>query len=425
MLQKWTIPESAGNEKTGARVFFPVEPEAEPAYKRAMTQQDVIILGAGASGLYCGLHAARQGLSVTLVDHGPKPGRKVRIAGGGRCNFTNLHTSAEHFISANPHFCKSALARHTPWDVVAFFAEHGIGYEEKADGQLFSDSGGGRVAGVLAEQCHRAGARILCERSIVSVQGTGPFMVKTDRETLCAPRLVLALGGKSWPQAGASGLGYDLARQFGLQVTPLRPGLVSLVLGGEQGALCRRLAGVALPATVHCAGREFADDLLFTHKGVSGPAVMRAASLWTKGASVVVNLLPGVDLDRDIQDNRTRSLMLRNYLQSLLPKRMILEWFPKEFLETPISQVSNKLRQDISRRIHHWEFVPQATEGWRKAEVTVGGVDTAQISSKTMEAKAVPGLYVPGELLDVTGDLGGHNLHWAWASGHAAAMSMV
>ncbi len=389
-----------------------------------MTQQDVIILGAGAAGLYCGMLAARQGLAVTLVDHGPKPGRKVRIAGGGRCNFTNLYTSAEHFICSNPHFCKSALARHTPWDVVGFFAEHGIGYEEKADGQFFSDQGGGRVAGVLVEQCHRAGAKILCNKIIESVEGRGPFTVNLNDEQLCAPTLVLALGGQSWPQAGASSLGYELARFFGLKITPLQPGLVPLVLGGESGSLCKRLAGVALPAEVTCKGRTFSDDLLFTHKGLSGPAIMRAASVWSEGEKVNVNLLPTTDLAQNIQANRSRNQLLRKHLQSLLPKRMVLEWFSEQALSTPVPQISNKLQQELAVAIHHWEFIPQSTEGWRKAEITVGGVDTAQISSKTMEVTAVPGLFILGELLDVAGDLGGHNLHWAWASAHAAALSL-
>nr|WP_147819725.1 NAD(P)/FAD-dependent oxidoreductase [Salidesulfovibrio onnuriiensis] len=387
-----------------------------------MQQYDAIILGAGASGLYCALHAARRGRSVAVLDHGPKVARKVRISGGGRCNFTNLECGAGHFLSENPHFCKSALARHTPWDVVAFFAEHGIGYEEKAAGQLFSDQGAGRVAGVLAEQCHRSGVAVLLEREIGSVSGTGPFQVETNGESLEAPKLVLALGGRSWPQVGASDLGYRLARQFGLNVVKPRPGLVPLVLSGKEAERCNRLAGTALPVAVSTNGQTFTDDLLFTHKGISGPAVLQVSSYWQSNDPVLVDLMPGRRVEVLVEENRRSNALFRKVLQSCLPKRILPEFIPKSIGETPVSQLSNKQLQQAADALHRWEVIPSGTEGWKKAEVSCGGVDTAELSSKTLEVNKVPGLHVIGELLDVTGHLGGHNLQWAWASAHAVGV---
>lgn len=387
-----------------------------------MQSHDVIILGAGASGLYCAVHAAQRGLKVAVVDHGPKAGRKVRVSGGGRCNYTNLETCPENFISNNPHFCKSALARHSPWDVVGVFAEHGIGYEEKAAGQLFSDQGAGRVAGVLAEQCHRHGVDLLLDREIESVsQG---FEVRTGGEVLAASRLVLALGGRSWPQIGASGLGYSLARQFNLPVTELKPGLVPFTLPPALADRCARLAGASLPVRVESCGAAFTDDMLFTHKGVSGPAILQVSSYWQKGKPVSVNLVPHLDFDLLTEDFRTSNAQFRKVLQSHLPKRIALEFIDNTILETPASQLSNKQLQQVFDALSAWQFIPSGTEGWKKAEVTVGGVDTSCISSKTFEVSEVSGLFVIGELLDVTGHLGGHNLHWAWASAHAAAAAL-
>ncbi len=387
-----------------------------------MQHYDAIILGAGASGLYCAIHAARRGRKIAVVDHGSKVARKVRISGGGRCNFTNLECSAAHFLSLNPHFCKSALARHTPWDVVAFFAEYGIGYEEKAEGQLFSDQGAGRVAGVLAEQCHRNHVAVLLEREVLSVSGAGPFQVETGREILEAPRLVLALGGRSWPQVGASSLGYRLARQFGLDVVKPRPGLVPFVLSGKEGNRCRELAGTALHVAAATGGRTFIDDLLFTHKGFSGPAVLQVSSYWNMGDSVVIDLLPRLRVEALVDEHRSSNALLRKLLQQHLPKRIVQEFLEKQILETPVSQLSNKQIQQAADSLHQWRVTPARTEGWEKAEVAVGGVDSAAVSSKTFEVASVSGLHVIGELLDVTGQLGGHNLQWAWASGHAVGV---
>lgn len=384
-----------------------------------MQMFDAVILGAGASGLYCAVHAARRGRRIAVVDHGPKVARKVRVSGGGRCNFTNLECGAEHFLSENPHFCKSALARHTPWDVVGFFSEYGIGYEEKAAGQLFSDKGAGRMVGVLAEQCHRHGVQLLLERKINAVSGSGVFRVETCQEVLETSRLVLALGGRSWPQVGASGLGYRLARQFGLKVVAPRPGLVPLFLAGKEADMCRRLAGTSLPVTISCNGHSFSDDLLFTHRGLSGPAVLQISSYWEAGHVVRIDLLPMHAEGTIAAENRASNILFRNLLQQVLPKRIVLEFIPKNILETPASQLSNNQLQQLADVLHEWKVIPARTEGWEKAEVTLGGVDTGEISSKTFEARSIAGLHVIGELLDVTGQLGGHNLQWAWATGHA------
>jgi len=385
---------------------------------------DAIILGAGASGLWCAMTAARRGRRVAVLDHGPKTARKVRVSGGGRCNFTNLHVGPADYLCANPHFVKSALARLSPWDVVGFLAEDGVTYEERDHGQLFTDQGAGKVAGALTDRCHKAGAAILLGRGIKSVSGTGPFAVDCGGETLAAEKLVIALGGPSWPQVGASDLGFRLARQFGLDVITPRPGLVPLVFPQKKQKLCAEMAGNALSATVETGGVRFTDPLLFTHRGVSGPAVLQASNYWRKNQPVTIDFLPAKSVADLAEENRTANTRLRTLLGRVLPKRLPPLLLDPDLAETPVSQLSKKQVETLEERIHGFTVVPAGTEGFAKAEVCLGGVDTDHISSKTMAVKTVPGLYVIGEALDVTGHLGGFNLHWAFASGAACGEAL-
>jgi len=385
---------------------------------------DVIILGAGASGLFCALTAARRGLSVALVDHSAKPARKLRISGGGKGNFTNLSVEPGNYLCANPHFVKSALARLTPWDVIDFFTSHGVTYEERDHGRLFTLEGAPRLAGILAEQCGRVGAAFHLGQPIDDVAGPGPFRVRAGGVTLESGKLVIALGGPSWPQAGGTDLGHALARQFGLTVTPTRPGLVGLALPKKRLAMCRDLAGNALPATVACGDARFTDALLFTHTGLSGPAVLQVSSRWRVGRAVTIDFLPGAPLAELVEANRSSNILFRNLLGRVLPKRLPGHLLPPDVLETPVSQLSAERIDQAVAAVHGFTVTPSATEGLGRAEVTVGGVDTDGISSKTFEAKAVPGLHVIGEALDVTGDLGGYNLHWAFASGAACGENL-
>lgn len=389
-----------------------------------MADYDVLILGAGASGLWCAMTAARRGLSVAVIDHGQKTARKVRVSGGGKCNFTNLHVTHANYICRNPHFVKSALARLAPWDVIGLLAEDAITYEERDHGQLFTDQGAGKVAGALTDRCKKAGANILLGRSVESVSGNGPFTVRTSGETLTADKLVIALGGPSWPQVGASDLGFRLAKQFRLDIIKPRPGLVPLVFPKNARKMCVEMAGNALPATVETGGMRFTDPLLFTHKGISGPAVLQASSYWRENTPVTIDFLPDDSVAGLVEANRGSNAQLRTLLARVLPKRLPPLILSGDLAETPVSQLSNKQIEATENRIHRFTVTPASTEGYKKAEVCVGGVDTDQISSKTMEVKTVPGLHIIGEALDVTGHLGGFNLHWAFASGAACGEAL-
>ena len=384
-----------------------------------MRHYDAVILGAGASGLWCAMTAGERGRRVAVVDHEAKGARKVRVSGGGMCNFTNLDASPDHYLCANPHFVKSALARLSPWDVVGFLGEHGISYEERDHGQLFTLEGAGRVAGALLERCARAGVELLTGQEIGRVSGTGPFTVEAGGESVTGDSLVLALGGPSWPQVGATDLGFRLAGQFGLGLTDTRPGLVPLVFPKKLRPLCADMAGNALPATVETGGIRFTDPLLFTHRGISGPAVLQASSYWREHQPVTIDFLPGQSLETFIDENRSSNQQLRNLLARILPKRLPPLLLDATLAGTETSQLSKAQIETACERIHRFTITPSGTEGYPKAEVTVGGVNTDQISSKTMAARNVPGLYVIGETLDVAGHLGGFNLHWAFASGQA------
>jgi predicted Rossmann fold flavoprotein len=382
---------------------------------------DVIILGAGASGLYCAMHAAARGRKVLVLDHSGKAGRKVRVAGGGKCNFTNMDVSAENYVSANPHFVKSALARHNQWDIISFVAEAGIEYEEREAGQLFTIDGAGQIAGLLVSKCHRAGVETLMNRELESISGEGPFVVTSGGQNFEAPALVVALGSPAWPQVGATSFGYKIAEQYGLNVFPVRPSLVPFTISGRDGKFCKELSGNALPVSIECEGRVFQSDMLFTHKGISGPAVLQISNYWRRGSALTINLLPTHNISDELEASRTENVALRNFLARFFTRKMVDLLLEGQDSDTSVSQLTKERRIALAERIHSWVVKPQGTEGFAKAEVAAGGVDTAEISSKTMESNKVPGLYFIGEVLDVTGWLGGYNLQWAWSSGYAAA----
>lgn len=388
-----------------------------------MKQWDVIVIGAGAAGLFHAGHAAARGRSVLVLDPGPKTARKVRVSGGGRCNFTNLEMDAERFASNNPHFAKSALARFTPWDMVGFLGEHELSYEEKAAGQLFCAQGAGAVARALETFATTSGAKLQLGRAATAALRKGDgFVVHTEDGELHSKALVVATGGPSWPGVGATWFGFELARQFGLRVEPPRPALVPLICGNWKHA---DLAGLSLPVHVTCEGATVGDDLLFTHKGLSGPAILRISSHWKKGLPLVIDLMPGLHVAVLIDEARRESgkTLVRNLLARHIPGRLA-QRVAGHVGFLPAGEVDGETLAALTARVHGWEVLPTRSEGWEKAEVAAGGVDTRGFSSKTMEARDVPGLYFIGEVLDVTGELGGYNLHWAWASAFAAAQAL-
>lgn len=379
---------------------------------------DVVILGAGASGLCCAAACAARGRRVAVLEHGPKAARKVLASGGGRCNVTNLAVAPTDYRCANPHFVKSALARLTPWDLLERLGDAGIATAEEDNGKVFCRDGASAMARFLLDGATRAGARIVLGARIAGARKDGAhFVVDTSAGPFTAASLVLALGGRSWPGLGATDLGYALARSFGLPVTPLRPGLVPLLAGPDLAPLCRELAGVSLPVGLHgpCA---LTGDLLFTHKGLSGPVTLDASLFWREGDSLTIDFLPGVDVEAALAQAGRQEV--KNALAGLMPKRLAAALCGQLGALGPAAALSPKARQALAAHLAAFPFPPARTEGYAKAEVTLGGVDTKAVSSKTMEASTVPGLYVIGELLDVTGRLGGFNLHWAFASAEAA-----
>ncbi|MBL8238461.1 MAG: NAD(P)/FAD-dependent oxidoreductase [Bryobacterales bacterium] len=384
---------------------------------------DIVILGGGAAGLFCAMHAGRRGRRVLVVEHNDQPGKKILISGGGRCNFTNRDTRAECFVSANPHFAKSALARYTPGDFVALVERHGIRWHEKTLGQLFCDDSARQIVEMLLRECREAGVEVRCGARVRGVERDGAgFAVGTGAETVRAEAVVVATGGPSIPKIGATGFGYEVARQFGLRVVPPRPGLVPLMF--EPGDLRRweGLAGVATEVRAQFGGRHFDERLLFTHRGVSGPAVLQISSYWQPGHPIRIDLAPGQELaEAMLREKRENGRgQAKTVLRRALPERLAAAWADDE---RPLIQVPDLALRQLGERLHAWEFTPAGTEGFAKAEVAVGGVDTAELSSKTMEARRVAGLYFIGECVDVTGWLGGYNFQWAWASGYAAAQS--
>ena len=393
---------------------------------------DVIVIGAGAAGLMCALTAGRRGRRVLVVEHANKVGKKILMSGGGRCNFTNTGTTPDNYLSANPHFCKSALARYTPWDFIAMVERHGIAYHEKELGQLFCDVSSKLIVKMLLDECAAAGVRIETHCSVERVVhgDDGGYRLHTARGTFTAPALVVASGGLSIPSMGASGFGYELARQFGHAVLPTRAGLVPLTLSGKHQERLADLSGVAFPVTARCNGQAFSNFTLVTHRGVSGPSILQISSYWQPGDDLRLDLLPGVDaLDRLQALQRERpAAELRTVLGELLPKRFAQRfgevWLAHLQPNRPMRQFTLPQLRDVASLLGDWPLVASGTEGYRTAEVTLGGVDTDGVSSSTMQSRHVPGLYFIGEVLDVTGWLGGYNFQWAWASGHAAGMAV-
>lgn len=388
------------------------------------------MIGAGAAGMMCAIEAGKRGRSVMLLDHASKLAEKIRISGGGRCNFTNRYTRPENFLSHNPHFCRSALARFTPQNFITLVEKHGIHYHEKKLGQLFCDSSSQQIIDLLRHECDAAGVewQMPCRVNNTSRirAGTAPggrFMLETDHGILTADSLVIATGGLSIPQIGASPFGYRVAEQLGIAVMPLRPALVPLTFAPDQLASVSVLPGVAIDAAVSCNGACFRENLLLTHRGLSGPAILQISSYWQPGIPIHINLLPDLDAAAWLLDHRHSTSLLSNLIMQYLPRRFAQAWCD-DIMQgqpaRPINQYSETGLKQIAAQLHNWQITPSGTAGYKKAEVTLGGVDTRELSSKTMEARKIPGLYFIGEVVDVTGHLGGFNFQWAWASGHAA-----
>lgn len=385
---------------------------------------DAIVLGAGAAGLMCAARAGQRGRRVLLLERAATPGKKILISGGGRCNFTNIGAGPANYLSANPHFAKSALARYTARDFLALVESHGIAWHEKTLGQLFCDGSAKQIVAMLLEECAKGEVDLRCGEEIASVEQAGGFTVTTQSGRFRAPSLVIATGGPSIPKMGASGYAYDLARQFGLKVVEPRPALVPLTLGGEE-VLFRDISGVSSAVVTSAGKARFAEAALFTHRGLSGPAILQASSYWRPGEPLFVDFLPDESGDFLLDAKRAapRST-LRAWLRERLPARLADILAERLGLEVEFGNAPDKALRGAGERLKRWTFQPNGTEGFAKAEVTVGGIATAELSSKTMEAKRVPGLYAIGEAVDVTGWLGGYNFQWAWASGVAAGEAL-
>jgi hypothetical protein len=395
-----------------------------------MKNVDVLVIGGGAAGLICAIEAARRGRRVTVVERNAQVGRKILISGGGRCNFTNLDTRPEHFLSRNPHFAKSALARYGPRDFVRMVERHGIRYHEKTLGQLFCDQSASQIVEMLERECAAAGARIIPSCTVGRVTKKEVFEVETNWGTYTPSSLVIATGGLSIPKMGATPFGYTIATQFGLEIAEPRPALVPLLFGPADLARFAGLAGVSTEVTAAARGVSFREKMLFTHQGLSGPAILQASSYWMPGAAVEIDLIPGLDLIPVLREGRAQGerAEVRTVLARFLPKRLADRWCEatgEAAIEKskPVAMLSDREIDAASTGLHAWRVMPAGDAGYDKAEVTAGGVDTAELSSKTFEARKAAGLYFIGEVVDVTGWLGGYNFQWAWASGASAGQA--
>ena len=387
---------------------------------------DVVVLGAGAAGMMCAISAGRRGRRVLLLEHGTQAGAKILISGGGRCNFTNLEVAPERFLSANPHFCKSALSRYTERDFIAMIERHRIRYHEKTLGQLFCDGSAREILAMLLAECAAAAVDLRVGHHIAAVTHADRFRIETNRGSFTAPTLAIATGGLSIPKMGASGFAYDLARGFGLGVIDPRPGLVGLKFTGDMLALCRSLSGVSVEAIVSCGRQSFRENILFTHRGLSGPAILQISSYWREGDTLSIDLTPKLEVEnflRERKRSRPRA-ELKNVLAEILPARLAHAMAETVTVDETMANVPDRSLAAIAARLKRWQVTPAESEGWSKAEVTVGGIDTAALSSRTMEARELFGLYVIGEAVDVTGWLGGYNFQWAWSSGWCAGLAM-
>lgn len=382
---------------------------------------DAIIIGGGAAGLFCAITAGKRGRKVLVIEHNAEVGRKIIISGGGRCNFTNADVRAENFVSQNPHFCKSALAGYTPQDFVALVRKYKIPFYEKKLGQLFCRESSRQVVDMLVAECKRARVEIQTGCNVTAVDKEEKYCVETNYGTFEADCLIVACGGLSFSKIGASDLGYRLARQFGLKIVETRPSLVAMVLRGES---YRQLAGVSIDAIVSADKQSFRENILFTHRGLSGPAILQISNYWKRGEPVLIDLLPGIDATNSLMENRAKRQTLSNFLAQSLPERFADAFVNAKFADKPLNNLAIGEMSQIGEMLNSWQVRFKETEGYDRAEVTLGGVSTAELSSKTMETKKVPGLYFIGEVVDVTGWLGGYNFQWAWSSGFAAGKSI-
>lgn len=383
---------------------------------------DALIVGGGAAGLMCAITAGKRGRRVAVLERADRAGKKILISGGGRCNFTNLHCRPENFLSANPHFAKSALSRYTPADFIELVEKHRVPYHEKVLGQLFCDRSANDVLAMLLEECRLAHVSIFLGTSISEVKRDQDFVVRAADTEFRAPVLVVATGGLSVPKIGATSFGYDLARQFGIRIQEPRPGLVPFVFNEKERSAYCDLAGVSMEVTADCEGQQFREKMLITHRGLSGPAILQVSSYWNSPRRVKIDLLPEREIVGELLRQKTArtAAALRSRLRELLPNRFADRWME---LHSP-SAWSNSALEQWEKEMHSWTIAPAGTEGFEKAEVTVGGVDTDELSAKTMEARRVPGLFFIGEVVDVTGHLGGYNFQWAWASAAAAGEAL-
>ncbi len=386
--------------------------------------KDVVIIGAGAAGLLAASIAAARGKSVLLLDHRQKIGEKIRISGGGRCNFTNMYSRPDNFISANPHFVKSALAGYTPDDFIALVERYGIAFHEKKFGQLFCDESAQDIIDMLLAECRRYDVKTGFGRTIKSInKQADQFTVMTDTDTITAPAVMIATGGLSIPKIGATGFGYDIAKQFGMDIIEPRPALVPMTFTDTLKSLCAELSGLSVEALVSYGNTQFAEGLLFTHRGLTGPSILQISSYWHEGEAINIDLVPDHRMaDAMIKAKHSHpKQIIQTHLSQYMPKRLAQELCAHHQLSGRLADIQNKALTAIGEQINHWRVKPAGTEGYRTAEVTLGGVDTAQLSSHDMQSKTCTGLYFIGEVVDVTGHLGGHNFQWAWSSAYAAA----
>lgn len=390
-----------------------------------MQQWDVIVVGAGAAGLFCAIEAAKRGRKTLVLDNGKRIGRKILMSGGGRCNFTNIYASPANYLSNNPHFCKSALSRYTQWDFIALVQQYGIAYHEKTLGQLFCDNSAKDIVDMLQQECDKAGVHIALQQDIshISALAAGGYQLDTPQLSRQCQSLVIASGGLSLPNLGATSFGFQLAEQFGLTVLPVRAGLVPLTWQPADKAVFEEISGVSLPVTAEANDTLFAEDMLFTHRGLSGPAILQVSNFWLPGLELTINLLPNQDVLAFLTEQQQQhpAQELKTTLARILPKRLVEKLQQLNvFQNQPLKALNAKSMQRLVDSLQQYVFKPNGTEGYRTAEVTLGGVDTNELSSKTMEAKKQPGLYFIGEVIDVTGWLGGYNFQWAWSSGWVA-----
>jgi predicted Rossmann fold flavoprotein len=393
-----------------------------------MERRDVVVIGAGAAGMMCAAEAGRRGRTVLVIEHAKTPGEKIRISGGGRCNFTNRNVTPAQFISANPHFCISALSRYTQYDFIALVERYGIAYHEKTRGQLFCDGSAQQIIDLLLAEMKATGAELRLEAHAVRVEkAPGGFLLHlSDGALLQSDSLVIATGGKSIPKIGASDFGYRVAQQFGVRVTETLPALVPLTFDGALLERLKPLAGIAVKSRVRSGRIAFDEALLFTHRGLSGPAILQISSYWRQGGEIRISLLPETDLFRALREARAQNgrQEAHNFLAALLPRRLAKEIVDSQDCSVPLAEITDAGLQALSSAVNDWRVTPAGSEGYRTAEVTLGGIDTRDLDSRTMEAKSISGLYLIGEVVDVTGWLGGYNFQWAWSSGWCAGQAV-